>query len=216
MRTSNNSILKLRSLTIVIGFLFCALSGTQAQTPDDNRLWTTVGSDGTVDERDTSKIFFDHGIVQMGRLPAGQTTARKRALILLQTQSAVIRYNITPVAGLFAPTQQPCAPGRSCSGPQMTLRYLAAGRSARVAANLIEVDLATGLETTRLTFDSSKFNAADHYQVQGGSIGCDPLVRFDFRNKAYYIEATLTGSAFFANSAAGVQMIKIGTGVCVN
>jgi hypothetical protein len=189
--------------------------GVQAQTADDSRLWTTVGSDGTVDERDTGKIFFDHSIVQMGRLPAGNTTARRRALIL-PTVSAVIRYNVTPVDGLFAPVQQPCRPGRNCSGPQMTLRYLASGTSARVVANLIEVDLATGLESSRLTFDSRKFDLADRYQVQGGSIGCDPLVRFDFVRKAYYIEATLTGSALVANSAAGIQVIKIGTGVCLN
>ena len=216
MRSANNYILKFHNLTLAICFIFCALITVQAQTADDNRLWTTVGSDGTVDERDTGKIFFDHSTVQMGRLPAGQTTARKRGLILQQTQAAVVRYNVTPVAGLFAPTQQPCGPGRNCSGPQMTLRYLAAGASARVVANLIEVDLATGLETTRLTFDSRKFDLADRYQVQGGFIGCDPLVRFDFTRKAYYIEATLTGSAFFASSAAGIQMIKIGTGVCFN
>ena len=212
----NDSILKLRNLALAICLAFCALPVVQAQSPDDNRLWTTVGSDGTVDERDTNKVFFDHSIVQMGHLPANQTTGKKRAAILPQTQTSVIRYNVTPVDGLFAPTQQPCRPGRNCSGPQMTLRYLAAGNSARVVANLIEVDLGTGVETTRLTFDSRKFDLSDRYQVQGGSIGCDPLVRFDFTRKAYYIEATLAGNALLANSAAGIQVIKIGTGVCIN
>jgi hypothetical protein len=215
MRLSNNYILNFRNITIAVCFAFWALNNAQAQTPDDNRIWTTVGSAGTVDETDATKVFFDHSVVQMGRPLVIQPAARKRALFPPQIQSAVIRYNVTAVDGLFAPTQQPCAPGRSCSGPQLTLRYLATGRSAQVVAKLIEVDLVTGVETDRLTFNSNAFAATNGYQVQGGLIGCDPLVRFDFKRKAYYIEATLKGSRFVGTSAAGIQMIKIDIGVCI-
>jgi hypothetical protein len=84
---------------------------------------------------------------------------------------------------------------------------------AQVVAKLIEVDLATGGETPRLTFSSNAFGAANNYQVQ--FVGeCGPLWRFDFKSKAYYIEATLIGSRFVGSSASGIQIIKIDNSVC--
>lgn len=226
MRLSNNYILNFRNITIAVCFVFCALNCAQVQTPDDNKIWTTAGSDGTVDETDASKVFFDRSVVQRGHplggsLPAAnpaKTTAdapiaQKPAIIPPQTESAVIRYNVTPVDGLFAPTQ-PCQPGSDCSGPQLTLRYLAAGSSGQVVAKLIEVDLATGVETVRLTFKSSDFATADGYQVRAGLADCGPKWGFDFKRKAYYIEATLTSSSIVGIDAAGIQMIKIDIGVC--
>jgi hypothetical protein len=101
MRLSNNYILNFRNITLAVCFVFWALNSAQAQTPDFNKIWTTVGSAGTVDETDVGKVFFDHGVVQMGRPLVTQPAARGRAIILPQTQSAVIRYNVTPVDGLF-------------------------------------------------------------------------------------------------------------------
>jgi len=199
-----------RNITTAVCFVLCACA--QAQTPDLAKIWTTVGSDGTVDETDASKVFFDHGVVQMGRPlvvnPPAANIAPKPAVIPSQTESAVIRYNVTPVDGLFlfAPTG-PCVGG--CPGFQLKLRYLAAGSNAQVVARLIEVDLATGVETDRLTFNSNTFPAANGYQVQPGVGECGPLWPFDFELKGYYIEATLSRSSIVANSAAGIQMIKV-------
>jgi hypothetical protein len=122
-----------------------------------------------------------------------------------QTQSAVIRYNVTPVDSFFVPLR--CEPGAS-GAIQLKLRYLAAGNSGRVVAKLIEVDLANGSETTRLTFDSRAFAQSNNYQVQAAGV-CGRPWTFDFELKAYYIEATLTSSSIAANSAAGIQIIKI-------
>lgn len=191
---------------------FCAL-GAQAQTPDDDRFWTTVGSDGTVDETDAKKVFFDHATVQMGKPLSGTSPAKAPApkAVIGQTESAVVRYNVTPVDGLFA-RRAACQPGTPCPGVNLTLRYLSSGPNARVIAKLIEVDMATGAETVRLTFNSTAFPAAGSYKVQ--HVGeCGPRWRFDFKLKAYYIEATLTHSAI-AIGAAGIQVIKIENVTC--
>jgi hypothetical protein len=212
MRLSNNYILNFRNLTLALCFVFWALNSAQAQTSDLDRIWTTVGSAGTVDETDNGKVFFDHGVVQMGHVLVNQPAAARRAIIFQQTQSAVIRYNVTPVDGLFAPRQQ-CQPGRDCPGIELKLRYLATGSGARVIAKLIEVDLATGAENTRLTFNSNGFATANGYHVQAAG-ECGPLWRFDFKHKAYYIEATLTGNRIAAVGASGIQMIKIDNIIC--
>jgi hypothetical protein len=209
-RLTRNHLLTLRSLTIAICFVFLALSA-QAQTANIDRSWTTVGSAGTLDESSVGKVFFDHSIVQMGQLLGGTLPAKKRALIFNQTQSAVIRYNITPVDSFFVSLNCSTTPS---PGVTLRLRYLAAGPNARVVAKLIEVDLATGNETTRMTFDSSGpgRSRSDNYQVGfERACGRQPFV-FDFKRKAYYIEATLTTAAssiFAIGSAAGIQTITI-------
>jgi hypothetical protein len=218
MRLSNNHILNFRNITIAVCFVFWALNGSQAQTPDINKIWTTVGSDGTVDETNASRVFFDHSVVQMGRplvgnLPAAKQAKQNPASIIQQTQSAVIRYNVSPVDGLFA-VKPPCQTGTGTECPciELTVRYLSTGGRARVVVKLIEVDLATGAEVTRLTFDSAAptFAPANNYQVHSVSQCGPPTPRpFNFGLKAYYIEATLTTSSIIGGSAAGIQMIKV-------
>jgi hypothetical protein len=193
----------------------CAPSA-KAQTPDDDRFWTTVGSDGTVDETDARKVFFDHATVQMGTTLGGtKGSAKAPSTVVTQAESAVVRYNVTSVDGLFARRTPGCQPGtgRSCSGGVgLAVRYLSSGPSARVVAKLIEVDVATGVETVLLTFSSTAFPAASGYRVQEVS-DCGPRWRFDFKSKAYYIEATLTHSSI-AVSAAGIQVIRIENVFC--
>ncbi len=88
-----------RKLTLAICFVFLTISA-HAQTTDVNKNWTTVGSAGTLDEKSVGKVFFDHSIVQMGQL-LGPTTISKAALVATQTDSAVIRYNVTAVDSFF-------------------------------------------------------------------------------------------------------------------
>ena len=173
--------------------------------PEKNKIWTSVGSDGKVDERDTGRVFFDRSIAQMGQLLGGANTALgKRALIAQQTQTAVIRYNVTPTDTLF----------RISGGIELKLQYLAAGSSARVVANLKEVDLASGAETIRTTFDSSPFPTSNSFQVR--SIAqCNAVDRpFDFERNAYYIEVTLTNRPIAIGSAAAIRMLKLSKTDC--
>ena len=203
---ARRDFLILRNFTIAICFVFLAVSA-QAQTADVDKNWTTVGSAGTLDETSVGKVFFDHGIVQMGRV--GVITNPNPSLVST-TDSAVIRYNVTAVDSFFVP--RVCRTNTSLSSldVRMRLRYLASGSGARVVAKLIEVDLATGTEKLLMTFDSSGpgLSLSDNYQVQSISV-CGRPWNFDFQNKAYYIEATLTSNSIVATTAAGIQMIEI-------
>lgn len=199
-------MLTIRNLNIAVCLLLLTVSA-HAQTADVNKNWTTVGSAGTLDESSTAKVFFDRSIVQMGRIVGGSTTISKAALVATQTDSAVIRYNVTPVDGFFV--RRSCSPDNSLD-VRLRLRYLAAGPGARVVAKLIELDLANGTEKPLMTFDSSDPNLprSANYQVQSIFV-CGRPWNFDFEKKAYYIEATLTASSIAALSAAGIQMIQI-------
>jgi hypothetical protein len=194
-----------RTLTLAVSLVFLTISA-HAQTLDVDKNWTTVGSAGTLDEKSVGKVFFDHSIVQMGQL-VGPTTISKAGLVATQTDSAVIRYNVTAVDSFFV--RRSCSPDNS-QDVRLKLRYLAAGPGARVLAKLIELDLATGTEKPLLAFDSAdpNFPRSDNYQVQSVSV-CGRPWNFDFERKAYYIEATLTARNIAAVSAAGIQMIQI-------
>jgi hypothetical protein len=203
------------SLFLIAGL--CALGSAEAQTPDRDRLWTTVGSAGTLDEADTGKVFFERAKVQMGQPIGGVSTSTGTASKtttaagtgIIQTRTAVIRYNVTPVDGMFPP---PVALPPTI-GTQFRVRFLDTGASARVVARLVEVDLLNGSEATRMTFDSNAFAAGNGYQVQ--QVGeCNR--RFDFVRKAYYIEATLSlsGNLIVVGNAAGIEIIKLGNTPC--
>ena len=99
----------IRNVNIAICFVFLAISA-QAQTADVDKNWTTVGSAGTLDEKSAGKVFFDHSIVQMGRV-VGPTTTKTSALISTQTDSAVIRYNVTAIDSFFV--RRSCTPDNS-------------------------------------------------------------------------------------------------------
>lgn len=204
MRLTRKYLLDFRNLAIAICFVFLAFSA-QAQTADVDKNWTTVGSAGTLDETSVGKVFFDQSKVQMGQV-VEPPLPNPSSVILNQTVSAVIRYNVTPVDGFFV--RRACLTNNSLD-VQLTLRYLASGPGARVVAKLIEVDLATGTETPRLTFDSARpgLSLSNKYQVQSISV-CGRPWNFDFQRKAYYIEATLTTDSIVGGIAAGIQMIQ--------
>lgn len=175
-------------------------------SPEKGKIWTSVGSDGKVNEKDTGRVFFDRSIAQMGQLINTTNRAtRKRALIPQQTQSAVIRYNVTPTDTLF----------RVAGGIELKLQYLAAGSSAKVLANLIEVDLTSGVEKVLTTFNSSSFPSSTNYQVRSvAQCGTSMDRPFDFERNAYYIEITLTNRPIVVGSAAGIRMIKVSKTDC--
>ena len=207
IRTFGGSyLLNFRNFTIAICFVFLAVSA-QAQPADVDKNWTTAGSSGTLDEKSVGKVFFDHGIVQMGQLDG---PVNPNPSLVSTADSAVIRYNVTAVDSFFVTRVCRTNNALSSQDVRLRLRYLAAGPGARVVAKLIELTLATGTEKLLLTFDSSGpgLSLSDNYQVQ--SIGvCGRPWAFDFEKKAYYIEATLSVRNFGATTAAGIQMIQI-------
>ena len=181
-------------------FVLSPLGALAETAPDAERLWTTVGSAGTLDEKSEGKVFFDHAVVQKGDTFVISPLRRQVQTdgdSADATDSAVIRYNVTAVDGLFT---------EHLLG--MTVRFLAEGGSARVVAQLVEVNLATGAEVTRLTFDSDNSAAQSGYHVDTVFADCSKQP-FDFVKNAYYIDATLTTSSIQASSAAGIEIIQL-------
>lgn len=204
-----------RNFSLIIITLLSFATLAQAQNTDYQRHWTTVGSAGTVDEADTAKVEFNKSTVQMkgsgvivaqpiaSFAEAKTTEATAASVIALPTESAVVRYNVTAVDGLFMG-----APYGTGDTYGMTVRYWASGSAARVVVRLMEVDIYTGVEVERMKLDSANFASSTNYQTQGVGIYLPPW-KFDFTQKAYYVEATLTRSAIVAGGAAGISAIKL-------
>jgi hypothetical protein len=194
---------------LVAAFLLVPL-GASAQTPDSARYWTTVGSTGTLDEKSEGKVFFDRAVVQKGDTPVvGQAGRQPRAegVTVDVTDSAVIRYNVTAVDGLFE--------GNALG---MTIRFRDEGAGAQVIAKLIAVDLTTGTKTTLLTFDSDApgVPAASGYHVWDVFDCKERKQPFDFVRNAYYVDATLTNSSIVTDSVAGIEIIQVYATTCFN
>jgi hypothetical protein len=68
MRISSRSIPGFRPLSLALSLVILTLAGAHAQTSENDRIWTTIGSAGTVDLADVGKVFFDKSKVQMGRV----------------------------------------------------------------------------------------------------------------------------------------------------
>lgn len=94
-------------LALAVAFS-AALSTSPAALADDfveRKVWTTVGSAGTVDEADAGKVVFQGSAVAFPEilppLPAAhaESGAESGAQIILPTQTtnATIRYNVTAV-----------------------------------------------------------------------------------------------------------------------
>jgi hypothetical protein len=179
---------------------------------DKLKVWTTVGSVGTLNQTDLAKVSLYQSVIQLGtgvvsqvatpqarqKKPAKKTGAAARFSPVFPTIQAVVRYNVTPVDGLFF-DQVPSRPFHY----GLRLRYL-----GHVTARLIEVDLATGSETELILFDSTRFAANPFFQVQTAFAEHFEGV-LNFVRKAYYVEATLVASAVVAGNPAAISIIKL-------
>jgi len=224
--------LKTIALALILAQVLLTATSAQAQNPV--KYWTTVGSAGTVDDSDADKIVYDHGNVSLkGVLSSTNTTlaAREQELAVSareeaeqvsqaalafpqRTVKAVLRYNVTAVDGLFTNGF-----GGPADGYAMTVRFRDNGGRAQVLVRLIEYDLATGGEIVRLTLDSNQYPAQVGYQTRSvGSCFQSPAWRFDFQNKAYYVEATLSSTApldVVLTGDPGLGMVQIFGTVCL-
>lgn len=172
---------------------------------DLDRAWTTVGSAGILNEVDLAKVTLHQSIIQLGveivAQPLATTVASPApaSFVHLPTAQAVVRYNVVSVDGLFNPARFKYKLLLRCRG--------------QVSANLIEVDLASGLEKSRIQFGS---NNSPNFQVQfklEDPVGQENSVPFDFINKAYYVEATLTAPALVIGHPAAISILQISTSI---
>lgn len=192
----------LLALTIALSTLLSTSTGVLADDFVDRKAWTTVGSAGTVDEADTGKLVFSGSVVAFPEIlpPTSSAQAEANAQIVLPTvtTTATIRYNVTAVDGLFMP-------GNHLG---MTVRFRDDGDWARVQLRLYEQDIYTGATALLLTFDSNAFPASPNFQTTG--VGNPyPFWSFDFSQKAYFIEATLTKTSSVISIIGGKPSLAI-------
>ncbi len=204
-RNKSKAFSWLLALTIALSTLLSTSTGVLADDFVDRKAWTTVGSAGTVDEADAGKVVFSGSVVAFPEilppLPSAQAEANAQIVLPTVTTNATIRYNVTAVDGLFMPG----------SHLGMTVRFRDDGNWARVQLRLYEQDIYTGATALLLSFDSNAFPASPNYQTTG--VGNPyPFWSFDFNQKAYFIEATLTktSSAISINGGRpGLAIIKL-------
>lgn len=172
---------------------------------DKQKIWTSVGSAGILNQADLAKVTLHQSIVQLGvdvvSAPIPESTTARPAGqpgVGIPTVQAVARYNVTPVDGLFF-QQVPSLPFHY----GLRLRYL-----GHVSARLVEVDLQTGAETVLITFDSAVFPASPFFQVQTAFAQNFEGV-LDFVKKAYYVEATLIAPALVVGHPAAISIVKV-------
>jgi hypothetical protein len=149
--------------------------------------WTTVGAAGTVSPGDTNDVaYFTGGWV-------GLTN---------NASFARIRYNVVAVDGLketaFVLTRA-----------RLTVKFLDNGPNAHVRVTLKELDLnnSLGAGAHLMTLYSDNFAPDNQFQTQYTS--CQSLVRFDFVNKAYFVEVELERPAG-SNGEVGLAVIQLG------
>jgi hypothetical protein len=182
-----------------------AAPAQRSTTMDDQlKVWTTVGSAGTLNHTDLAKVSLHQSIVQLGtelsppvltQLATAQVAgASPRVGPIFPAEQAVVRYNVTPVDGLFL---------AGAFKYHLQLRY-----RGQVSARLMQVDIETGAETLLIAFDSNSFPAKHDFQVQAVSATEDSAI-LDFVNKAYYVEATLTAPALVVGHPAAISIIKL-------
>jgi hypothetical protein len=171
---------------------------------DQDKIWTTVGSAGTLNQIDLANVSLHGSIVQLGAdltHESAAASATPHGGPTVATRQAVIRYNVTPVDGVFST-------GRFQY--QLQIRY-----RGQISAKLMEVDLATGEEKRLVLFDSSCFPATPNFQQRIATLKEDCMLvpvtevstSLDFTNKAYYVEATLT--APLQGNPAAISIIKL-------
>jgi hypothetical protein len=156
---------------------------------DVNKLWSTVGSAGTVNISDFNKIVFSNSIAQLG--PSGasivntetKSAATASRIIIGTPEQALIRYPVTPVDGIFPPT------------PGYTLLLRSRPGEGYIVAKLIQVVIETGLETALVTWDSRFLASEVSFAPSDWIVTNFPEVFdgtvLDFVNNAYYVELTL-------------------------
>jgi len=160
---------------------------------DERKYWTTVGSAGTLSAADLAKVSLDNAVITLGHgiAPPPAAAAEDPSIVTPQV-SAVVRYNITPVDGLYAT-------GTFVYILELTYR-------GAVRARLVQFDLSSGTETNLTQFDGSSSPASGFTTIRHET-GVMPVM--DFVNCAYYVEATLTASAIVAGNPAEIAAVKV-------
>jgi hypothetical protein len=163
---------------------------------DEGSYWTTVGSTGTLSAADLAKVSLNNAVISLGTgIAPPPATAAEDPSIVTREISAVVRYNITPVDGLFAT-------GLFAYVLQLTAR-------GAVGARLVQFDLSSGTETDLVQFAPGFPSPPGGGFTTIGDETAPTSTVMDFVNCAYYVEATLTASATVVGNPAEIAAVKV-------
>ncbi len=161
---------------------------------DERKYWTTVGSAGTLSAVDLAKVSLDNAVISLGTgIAPPPASAAEDPSIVTREISAVVRYNITPVDGLFAT-------GTFVYALQLTYR-------GAVRARFVQFDLSSGIETDLALFNRSSSPPGGGFETAVNITAVDIVL--DFVNCAYYVEATLAASATVVGNPAEIAAVKV-------
>jgi hypothetical protein len=165
---------------------------------DRLKLWTTVGSAGTVDVADQEKVIFYNSVVQLGtgysggrvgNAPGslGSEAGVAARIVKPFLVSAVVRYNVTAVDGVF-----------QTAPDQLTLRLRYRDGQGWLVARLIQLNLELGIENVIGLFDTRGVNHLGDPLGGNNNFVVDYVTpnnlggTADFTTDVYYIELTLS------------------------
>src|SRR5215217_4411079 len=154
--TINRTAIKLSFIGLFFS-LFCCFTTVTAQ----QQCWTSVGSDGTVDEADL-------GVVAL----SSNTAAVKPATIAATVE---IRYNIVATQGLF---------GGECNTKTLLIRYADNGSQAQVIVRVHTFNIRTGVSSILAEFNSNNHATSNVAQARSVSFATN----FFFQTNIYYVE----------------------------
>jgi hypothetical protein len=183
-----NTIWKLAASAKAVALALILMTTTSvAAAAQDDKPWTTIGSAGTVDE-------------------SGQMTFTDN-IAYLDSDSAVIRYNVVAVDGLFND-------GLQAAFPRMTVRFRDNGSNNRVIVRLKRAPIDGGNSVTVLRLDSNDYAGSSSFQTQSVTACGDEAFSFDFASYAYYIEVTMSRTSLPVTP--GLASIKLDlSGICI-
>jgi len=166
-----------------LAMLLVALAATSQAQVVLGQPWTSIGAVGMVDD--------------------GEVTFTG-PLAYLESDSAVLRYNVVSVEGLFE--NAGALPTRTF----LRARFRDNGDNNRVVVRLRSQRLTganAGDIATLMTIDSNDYPGSSSFQTR--SIWCDGgAFEFDFANHAYFVEVTMTRTGLPVT--AGLAAIQIG------
>jgi len=151
--------------------------------------WTTVGSDGAVDEAD------------IGTVALSANSAAVRGTVV----SAIVdvRYNVVAVEGIF---------GGERNTKTLTVRLADNGAAAQVIVRLQQLNISTGVITMLVELNSNTFPPSVVAQRRSIPFNCDRR-EFDFQNNIYFFEVQLIKTGAGGNPL--IRAIQIcGNGIC--
>lgn len=202
-RSSNSTAMSWAlSLALLLSSLLANTMSARADVDPRIKVWTTVGSAGTINEADSGKLVTQGPTVAFPEILPPTRQEAFQIFVPQVTVSATVRYNVVATDATVE------------GGPilAMAARFRDDGDQAQVVLRLFETNIETGATTLLLTLDSNNFSAQTDYQLQTVSIV--PTTKPDFVNNAYFVEATLIQkrSPIFLNGGrpglAAIQLFK--------